>query len=396
MDFRNFQAIHVSIFEYSLIKKIRNMGWSFRKRIKVIPGVHLNLSKSGISTSIGVKGASITFGKSGNFLNTSVPVLGINSRYNLSRSSDNIKPEIYEPIELSDNIFSSDIHEITSQNMQGIKEAIILANQQRKDLKKDLLKIQTSLNSSKLKLGLSYFLVYGLIKKNIPENIRFDIEKKKEAIKQAKEHIGNSFVKLDIEFEPEIRKKYEALVEAFKKLITSQKIWDVTSAHYQDRVAARSSASTLVQKRDVRFAMKSLPDIKSDFDALYFQNANGADLYFYPSFIVMYSNNINFALIGIDEIILNQSFVRFTETGIIPKDSKVIDRTWAKVNKNGTPDKRFKGNYQIPVVRYGEIKLRTNTGLNEEYEFSNYEFTEEFGRAFRDYQSTIKSLEHLN
>jgi hypothetical protein len=373
------------------------MAWSFRKRIKVIPGVHLNLSKSGISTSIGVKGASITLGKSGNYLNTNIPVLGINNRHKLSGSgNNNLKPEIYNPLEASDNIFSSDIHEITSQNMQGIKEAIVMASQQRKDLKKDLLKIQTSLNSSKLKLGLSYFLMYGLVKKNIPENIKIDIEAKKEAVKQTKEQIENSFVKLDIEFDPEIMEKYKVLVAAFKKLITSQKIWDVTSAHYQDRVVARSSASTLVKKRDVRFALKSLPDIKSDFNALYFQNANGADLYFYPSFIAMYSNNTNFALIGIDEIVFIQSYVRFTETGIVPRDSKVIDRTWAKVNKNGTPDKRFKGNYQIPVVRYGEIKLRTDTGLNEEYEFSNYEFTEEFGKAFRDYQSIIKSLNHLN
>lgn len=370
------------------------MTWSFRKRIKIIPGVHLNLSKSGISTSIGVKGASLNFGSSGSYLNTSVHFLGINNRQRLSGSNNNFRPEMYnEVLEFSDNIFSSDIQEITSQNMQGIKEAIILAHEQRKDLLKDLLKIQATLGSSKLKLGLSYFLIYGFIKKNVPENIKINIEAQTEAIKQTKNQIDNCFVKLEIDFEPEIKEKYQALVEAFKKLTTSQKIWDVTSAHYQDRVVARSSASTLVKKRDVRFQLKSLPDIKSDFDALYFQNANGADLYFYPSFIVMYSNKNNFALIGIDEIILNQSFIRFTETGTIPKDSKIIDRTWAKVNKNGTPDKRFKGNYQIPVVRYGEIKLRTKTGLNEEYEFSNYEFTEEFGKAFEKYQTVIKSIE---
>lgn len=369
------------------------MAWSFRKRIKIIPGVHLNLSKSGITTSIGVKGANMTFGKSGSYLNTSVPLLGLNNRQRLSSSHNNLNPEIYnDTIEASDNIFSCDIQEITSQNMQGIKEAIILAHQQRKDLKKDLLKIKTSFNTSKLKLLLSYFLIYGFVKKNISKNIKIDITAQKKAVIEAKKQIEDCFVKLDIEFEPEIREKYQTLLEAFKKLATSEKIWDVTSAHYQDRVSARSSASTLVKKRDVKFTLKSLPDIKSEFDALYFQNANGADLYFYPSFIVMYANNTNFALIGIDEIILHQSFVRFTETGAIPKDSKIIDRTWAKVNKNGTPDKRFKSNYQIPVVRYGEIKLRTNTGLNEEYEFSNYEFTQQFGEAFKNYQSIIKSL----
>lgn len=103
----------------------------------------------------------------------------------------------------------------------------------------------------------------------------------------------------------------------------------------------------------------------------------------------MYSSNTNLAIIGFDELRLTHSYIRFTETGSVPRDSKVIDKTWAKVNKNGTPDKRFKGNYQIPVVKYGEITLMTNTGLHEEYQFSNYEFTEEFGLAFKDYQLQI-------
>lgn len=372
------------------------MAWSFRRRIKVIPGVHLNFSKSGITTSIGIRGASMTFGKSGTYLNTSVPILGISNRQKLSGS--NPIPEIPVPkptAELPDNIFSVDIQEITSQDMQGVKEAIILAQQQRNTLKSDLLKIQSTLGGSKLKLTLSYILLYGMIKKTIPETIRIDIDAQKEAIRQTKEQIENCYVRLDIDFEPEIRAKYDRLVDAFKKLTTSQKIWDVTSAHQQDRVATRSSAGTVVKKREVRFALKSLPDIKSDFEALYFQNANGADLYFYPSFIVMYSSRTSFAFIGIDELRLNQSYVRFVETGMVPRDTKIIDKTWAKVNKNGTPDKRFKGNYQIPVVRYGEISLGTGTGLNEEYEFSNYEFTEGFGQAFRDYQQIINSLKYF-
>lgn len=38
------------------------MSFRFRKRIKLFPGVHINLSKSGISTSVGVKGAQLTRG----------------------------------------------------------------------------------------------------------------------------------------------------------------------------------------------------------------------------------------------------------------------------------------------------------------------------------------------
>jgi hypothetical protein len=373
------------------------MAWSYRKHIKIIPGVHLNLSKSGISTSIGVKGASITFGKSGTFLNTSVPLLGIYNRQKLSGENNKPETQHYDlpPVNFDSNIFSADIQEITSQDMNGVKEAILMAYHQRHELKNDLLKIKTTLGGFKLKLIVSYILLYGLIKRSIAENIKVDIKKQQEAILQLQTQIENCHVELAADFEPEISEKYNKLVSTFKQLCTSHKIWDVTSAHFQDRSIARSSASTLVSKREVRFACKSLPDIKSNFETLCFQNANGADMYFYPSFIVMYSSKTSFAIIGIDELDFYQNYVRFTETSTVPRDSSVIDRTWYKVNKNGTPDRRFKGNYQIPVVKYGEISLQTDTGLHEEYEFSNYEFTEQFGNAFRSYQNIIKALKRL-
>ena len=41
------------------------MSILFRRRIKIIPGVRLNISKSGLSASVGVRGASVTLGGKG-------------------------------------------------------------------------------------------------------------------------------------------------------------------------------------------------------------------------------------------------------------------------------------------------------------------------------------------
>ena len=41
------------------------MGFRFRKIISVVPGVKVNLSKSGASTSIGGHGATVNVGTSG-------------------------------------------------------------------------------------------------------------------------------------------------------------------------------------------------------------------------------------------------------------------------------------------------------------------------------------------
>lgn len=56
------------------------MAWSYRKRVKVAPGVHLNISKSGVSTSFGTKGMSITSGPRGTYVNTSIPGTGLYNR----------------------------------------------------------------------------------------------------------------------------------------------------------------------------------------------------------------------------------------------------------------------------------------------------------------------------
>lgn len=48
------------------------MGWSYRKRIKILPGVHLNISQKGVNTTIGKRGASVNFSSRGARVNTNI------------------------------------------------------------------------------------------------------------------------------------------------------------------------------------------------------------------------------------------------------------------------------------------------------------------------------------
>jgi len=45
------------------------MAWAFRKRIKFIPGVYINLSKSGIRANTSIRGGSLTFRSDGVYEN---------------------------------------------------------------------------------------------------------------------------------------------------------------------------------------------------------------------------------------------------------------------------------------------------------------------------------------
>lgn len=60
------------------------MGFSFRKRLKIMKGLYLNFSKNGISTSVGGPGATLNFGKNGTRVTTSIPGTGIRYTKKLS------------------------------------------------------------------------------------------------------------------------------------------------------------------------------------------------------------------------------------------------------------------------------------------------------------------------
>ena len=53
------------------------MGWRFQRRIKILPGVTLNVGKNGVSTSIGTRGAHVTVGENGVRTTVGIPGTGI-------------------------------------------------------------------------------------------------------------------------------------------------------------------------------------------------------------------------------------------------------------------------------------------------------------------------------
>jgi hypothetical protein len=64
------------------------MAFRFRKIIKLFPGVKINLSKSGISTSIGVPGATVNIGKKGTRATVGLPGTGLGYSEKISGPAD--------------------------------------------------------------------------------------------------------------------------------------------------------------------------------------------------------------------------------------------------------------------------------------------------------------------
>lgn len=61
------------------------MGIRFQRRFALLPGLCLNVSRSGVSTSVGVPGAHVTFGRHGTRTSVGIPGTGL-SFYGVTRA----------------------------------------------------------------------------------------------------------------------------------------------------------------------------------------------------------------------------------------------------------------------------------------------------------------------
>lgn len=368
----------------------------FRRRVKLFPGVTLNFSKTGISTTVGVPGASVNFNKQGTFLNTGLPGTGIYDRKRIGgQKKSNSSNQNFQDLEIPQQEIipnlrtelksTENVEETTTEGLQELRDTLLSCYQEKNNLKREISKAKSSLQTSQILLVISFLIIIGFFIKWFKQN-RDD---KKEYLADLEKQLSECFVNIDIKTDEQIEKTFIELLESYKTLLTCQKIWDITSSSKIDNTATRSAASESITRKQVKFGFGNLDIIKSKFDALHFENANGGDLYIYPAFIAIVDSNKNFGLIDIREVEFGFISQKFLEEEGVPSDSNVIGNTWAKVNKNGSPDKRFKDNYQIPICLYGNIEIKSSTGLNEAYSLSNHDKAEQFSMTFKAYQKTI-------
>ncbi len=150
------------------------------------------------------------------------------------------------------------------------------------------------------------------------------------------------------------------VVEKFEALSRCSAIWDITAARNQWRGQERSIATEILERRTTSLRVVDLPILQTRYRGLCWINANGDDLYFYPGLIVVFRENDQFALLDMTQVKFNITVVKFQETDRIPLDAMRCVTIWTYANTNGTPDRRYRYNPEIPLVAYGQIERVPN------------------------------------
>lgn len=376
------------------------MGVKFRRRQKLFPGVYLNFSAKGVSTTIGIKGFNVNLGNQGAYLNTGLPGTGLYDRKKItgignSNSTTTTIPEqnnafqntptfdesefYFIPKKLEGEIKSKDANSVTSVDLAEVKETLLAAYKEKTEIENEISVVKKDVKKASNAKLISQIFIIGLITKKFKYNLSEKIEYLNELEKQLLE----CKVNIDIDITAELEQKYQTLKQTFDTLSSCSKIWDKTSAVKNND--NRSAANSSVTRTATSLSYKKVAFINSDFDALHFKNQNGSDIYIFPAFAVLFDDKNNFGLVELKDLEITFGTTGFLEEEGVPHDTKQIGETWAKVNKDGTPDRRFKDNYQIPIVEYGEITFKSNTGIFEVFMLSNTSKALTFVECYNNY-----------
>lgn len=350
------------------------MDWKFRKDFQVMPGVYIKYGNDGIKTQIRSERMD---------------------HFDTDLAREKIRHNLFKPYEAQYEIKSARIDKLTSPELEQLKSVLLSSGNAYEETKnlfdnKSTEQVNRAIKLEKLKRSLFKYFYKGKIARMERESVIAE-----EEIEELKKQLDFSTIRLEIDSEDVFIDLYKNVRKAFALSMRSKKIWDLTSSKQTNRVAERTSASSTVTRTEVDLSEQSLPIIQTSQAALCFHNVNGGNLYLYPGFVIVYESKVEFAVVNYTDLSVTFKQTRFIESEKVPEDTKIIDHTWFKVNKDGSPDRRFSNNFQIPVVQYAELHFKSGSGLNEVYCFSNVEYSMLFQKALSDYIDALKTANSL-
>ncbi|MFF1880782.1 TerB N-terminal domain-containing protein [Pseudarthrobacter sp. NPDC058196] len=159
--------------------------------------------------------------------------------------------------------------------------------------------------------------------------------------------------------------QFQALVDAGSLLGQAQKIWRINEAGtlqsgHQQKVNA--GASSLVGRSIAGFSTNGPRELVTNI-AVPGVTADKTAMYFLPDRVLL-SHNGAFADVTYDSLRTRQRSTNFIESpGATPSDAVQVGSTWQYVNKNGGPDRRFKNNPLLPIMKYTEVEIDNANGF---------------------------------
>jgi hypothetical protein len=173
-------------------------------------------------------------------------------------------------------------------------------------------------------------------------------------------------LEINYEFSDDMAQVHTDFLKAFGHIAGSQKVWQyLHSEHVTDkrRHSGADNSISRVAIGGISLNRKPSAHLHTNVPIPYLGLRN-TELFFFPERLVIRRNK-QFAAVFYKNLSLEGASTQFIEEQAVPTDATIVGRTWKYLNKNGTPDRRFNGNREIPLCSYSQYKFRSSTGVHE-------------------------------
>jgi hypothetical protein len=186
-----------------------------------------------------------------------------------------------------------------------------------------------------------------------------------------------------------IPKKEHAIQKFFDacfNLNESEELWIITDQERHGDSKHHAGATSSVFRESAHISTTPLKWIQTNIYSPVIK-ADDHTFYFLPD-CVLYNNDGELNAASYEDLEMAISVSNFREEETIPSDSEQVGSTWAYVNADGSPDRRFNSNRRIPIMKYCEITITDSGSFRLLIMTSNFEI----GKAFANTLNRYKNL----
>lgn len=328
------------------------MGFRFRKSINLGGGFKINISKSGIGYSWGVKGYRVTKTARGTNRKTiSIPGTGISY---VEESGGGTQEYQRTNVLVDSNNYNEQefVNEMNSLISSENCDEILL--QARKSLKLSNIGAYGSIISLILSLFIPFFFLFFICFLILFIYVKL-----------------TGVINLDYEIDEETQKSIANKMLPMARVAECAKTWRVLSSNKVIDTKYLAGATNQLKRINCKTSKRAVFPFKSKSNAVSFITPQETIIFLPDKLYVIQGCKI--VAVDYSDIKTEASVSRFVEEKGVPRDAKVVDRTWQYVDKSGGPDRRFKYNRELPICLYGRLELSSSTGLHTIIMFSKPE-----------------------
>jgi hypothetical protein len=205
-------------------------------------------------------------------------------------------------------------------------------------------------------------------------------------------------VELFYDIDEKVSALHDQFVQHFSELLQCSRVWQyLHSERTYDYKYTGGAGHTVNRQVLTRIAVNQPPSslFRTNVQVPFLGLIN-TSMFFFPERLII-KRGKQYAAIMYKNLQPGSGLTRFIESETLPADAEVVGSTWQYLNKDGSPDRRFNGNRELPICRYSEYTFQSAQGLNEKISTSKVGALDAFItylRAIGELQTRMQPGDH--